>query len=67
VASSYCFTLVHQAGPTDYLSRVAWLAGIPLDKFMLDNTATVKDLDAPLTGINLLLCGPAPGEGEQPA
>jgi hypothetical protein len=46
---------------------VAWLAGIPLDNFMLDNTATIKDLDAPLTGINLLLCGPAPGEGEEQA
>jgi hypothetical protein len=45
---------------------VAWLAGIPLDKFILDNTATVKDLDAPLTGISLLLCGPAPGEGKEP-
>jgi hypothetical protein len=52
-----------QAKDTDYLSRVAWLAGIPLDKFMLDNTATIKDLDAPLAGVNLLLCGPAPGEG----
>jgi hypothetical protein len=37
--------------------------GIPLDKFMLDNTEAVKDLDAPLAGVNLLLCGPAPGEG----
>jgi len=52
-----------QAKGTDYLSRVAWLAGIPLDKFMLDNTEAVKDLDAPLAGVNLLLCGPAPGEG----
>jgi hypothetical protein len=42
---------------------VAWLAGIPLDKFMLDNTEAVKDLDAPLAGVNLLLCGPKPGEG----
>eukprot|EP00775_Hariotina_reticulata_P015368 gene15368-biopygen16523 len=49
------------AGPTDYLSRVAWLAGIPLDKFMLDNTAAVKDLDESLMGVNLLLCGAASG------
>jgi hypothetical protein len=54
---------MHQAKGTDYLSRVAWLAGIPLDKFMLDNTGAVKDLDAPLAGVNLLLCGPEPGEG----
>jgi hypothetical protein len=54
---------MHQAKGTDYLSRVAWLAGIPLDRFMLDNTEAVKDLDAPLAGVNLLLCGPAPGEG----
>jgi hypothetical protein len=52
-----------QAKGTDYLSRVAWLVGIPLDKFMLDNTEAVKDLDAPLAGVNLLLCGPKPGEG----
>eukprot|EP00775_Hariotina_reticulata_P003414 gene3414-biopygen5106 len=37
------------------------LAGIPLDKFMLDNTGAVRDLDAPLAGLSLLLCGPAPG------
>jgi hypothetical protein len=59
-------TCMHrQAKDTDYLSRVAWLAGIPLDKFMLDNTEAVKDLDAPLAGVKLLLCGPAPGEGWQ--
>jgi hypothetical protein len=56
---------MHQAKGTDYLSRVAWLAGIPLDKFMLDNTEAVKDLDAPLAGVNLLLCGPARGEGSE--
>jgi hypothetical protein len=49
-----------QAGPTDYLSRVAWLAGIPLNQFMLDNTGIVKDLDTPLTGLRLLLCKPKP-------
>eukprot|EP00775_Hariotina_reticulata_P003198 gene3198-biopygen4856 len=51
----------YKAKGTDYLSRVAGLAGIPLAKFMLDNTATVKDLDAPLAGVNLLLCGLPPG------
>jgi hypothetical protein len=56
-------TCMHQAKGIDYLSGMAWLAGIPLDKFMLDNTEAVKDLDAPLAGVKLLLCGPAPGEG----
>ncbi|WIA17476.1 hypothetical protein OEZ85_014315 [Tetradesmus obliquus] len=51
----------YQAQPGDYLSKVAWLAGIRLDKFMLDNTGVVKDLDAQLQGGQLLLCNPAPG------
>ncbi|WIA42784.1 hypothetical protein OEZ86_008723 [Tetradesmus obliquus] len=49
----------YQAQPGDYLSRVAWLAGIRLDNFMLDNTGVVKDLDARLQGSRLLLCNPA--------
>jgi hypothetical protein len=51
-----------QAQPGDYLSRVAGLAGIRLEKFMLDNTDVVKDLDAALQGSQLLLCDPTPGE-----
>lgn len=51
----------YQSQPDDYLSKVAWLAGIRLDKFMLDNTEVVRDLDAPLQGIQLLLCNPATG------
>jgi hypothetical protein len=51
-----------QARPGDYLSKLAWLAGIPLDHFMLDNAAVVKDLDAPLNGTQLLLCSPQRGE-----
>jgi hypothetical protein len=45
-----------QARAGDYLSKVAWLAGIPLEKFMMDNTARVKDLEAPVQGTSLLLC-----------
>ncbi|WIA08089.1 hypothetical protein OEZ85_007552 [Tetradesmus obliquus] len=45
----------------DYLSKVAWLAGIPLDAFMLDNTGQVTDLDASLQGVQLLLCNPKQG------
>jgi hypothetical protein len=51
-----------QARAGDYLSGVAWRAGIPLERFMEDNTETVKDLDAPLHGIQLLLCSPNPGK-----
>ncbi|WIA42770.1 hypothetical protein OEZ86_008710 [Tetradesmus obliquus] len=51
----------YQAQPGDYLSKVAWLAGIRIDKLMLDNTDVVKDLDASLQGMKLLLCNPTPG------
>jgi predicted Rdx family selenoprotein len=57
LCSDYC----PQAQPADYLSRVAWMAGIKLETFMLDNVGNVKDLDAPLAGTSLLLCGPAQG------
>jgi hypothetical protein len=40
------------------LSKVAVQAGIPLEKFMADNTGTVTDLDKPITGKELLLCSP---------
>jgi hypothetical protein len=50
-----------QARPGDILSQVAWMADIPLDKFMLDNTGIVKDLDAQLEGKQLLLCNPGQG------
>jgi hypothetical protein len=50
-----------QAQPGDYLSKVAFLSGIKLQQFMLDNMAIVKDLDAQLQGTQLLLCNPAQG------
>jgi hypothetical protein len=49
-----CFYYKARSG--DYLSKVAWLAGVPLETFMLDNIWTVKDLDAPIQGTTLLLC-----------
>eukprot|EP00878_Enallax_costatus_P007935 GHUV01008301.1.p1 GENE.GHUV01008301.1~~GHUV01008301.1.p1 ORF type:complete len:549 (+),score=91.58 GHUV01008301.1:280-1926(+) len=52
---------LYKARVGDYLSKIASLAGIPLDTFMLDNTPYVKDLDAPLEGTTLLLCNPLPG------
>jgi hypothetical protein len=40
----------------DYLSRVAQLADVPLEQFVLDNMAVVRDLGAALTGLTLLVC-----------
>lgn len=62
VAASIRKLWLLQARSGDYLSKVAWLAGIPLDAFMLDNTGQVKDLDASLQGVLLLLCNPKQGE-----
>ncbi|KAF6260274.1 hypothetical protein COO60DRAFT_907568 [Scenedesmus sp. NREL 46B-D3] len=56
----------YKARPGDYLSKVAWLAGIPLGRFMLENTDQVKDLDAPLHGKQLLLCKPKQGAYKVP-
>lgn len=50
-----------QAQPGDYPSRLALITRIPLEKFMLDNTPYIKDLDKPLTGIQVLLCNPVEG------
>ena len=52
-----------QATDTDYVSKVAWLADVPLEKFMMDNAPYVKDLEASLGNVNLLVCrNPQPGE-----
>jgi hypothetical protein len=53
---------VLQARPGDYLSKIAWQAGIDLARFMRDNTQYVKDLGAGLQGTQLLLCDPQQGE-----
>jgi hypothetical protein len=50
-----------QARSGDYLSLLAWQAGIPLDRLLLDNTAAVRDLDAALEGTRLMLCNPKQG------
>eukprot|EP00878_Enallax_costatus_P028535 GHUV01030826.1.p1 GENE.GHUV01030826.1~~GHUV01030826.1.p1 ORF type:complete len:522 (+),score=79.04 GHUV01030826.1:303-1868(+) len=60
-----CYWYKARAG--DYMSRVAWLAGIRLDKFMIDNAPYVKDLDAPLVGTNLLVCKPGKPEDVHPS
>ena len=52
---------VLQARPGDYLSKIAWLAGITLDKFMLDNVGNVKDVSVLPPGTKRLLCNPQPG------
>lgn len=50
-----------QARVGDYMSKIAWLAGVPLDAFMMDNVANVKDLDGSLEGKRLLVCNPEQG------
>ena len=47
-----------QAGASEYLSKIAWEAGIDLAQFTWDNRNQVKDLDAALAGTKLLLCSP---------
>ncbi|WIA36917.1 hypothetical protein OEZ86_008162 [Tetradesmus obliquus] len=51
----------YKAQPRDYLSRVAWLEGVPLEQLLLDNAAVIKDLDTALNGTQLLLCNPQRG------
>uniref|UniRef100_A0A383VH09 Peptidase C1A papain C-terminal domain-containing protein n=1 Tax=Tetradesmus obliquus TaxID=3088 RepID=A0A383VH09_TETOB len=51
----------YKAQPRDYLSRVAWLEGVPLEQLLLDNAAVIKDLDTALNGTRLLLCNPQRG------
>lgn len=46
----------YKAMPGDYLSKVAARAGIDLEKLLLDNLGSLRDLDAPLEGKALLLC-----------
>jgi hypothetical protein len=50
-----------QARKADYLSKVAWLAGIPLQQFIEDNMNTVDPRDLAV-GTPLLMCNPKPGE-----
>lgn len=46
----------------DYPSKIAFRFGIPLDQFMRQNTAYIKDLETSLTGVQVLCCNPANGE-----
>jgi hypothetical protein len=50
-----------QASRSDYPSRIAWRAGLPLEQFLLDNIDTITDLDAPLTGLTFRVCNPSSG------
>lgn len=52
-----------QARQGDYLSRIADVTRIPLDKLLEDNIDAIKDLRASLAGTRLLLCKPAQGVG----
>jgi hypothetical protein len=52
--------LMLQAQPGDFVSKVADTAVIKIGKLLLDNNSTLKDLDKPLEGTQLLLCDPDP-------
>eukprot|EP00878_Enallax_costatus_P006198 GHUV01006498.1.p1 GENE.GHUV01006498.1~~GHUV01006498.1.p1 ORF type:complete len:408 (+),score=59.39 GHUV01006498.1:557-1780(+) len=52
---------LYKARAGDYMSKIAWLAGIDLEKFMIENAGIVEDLDAPLKGISLLVCNATRG------
>jgi hypothetical protein len=45
-----------QALPRDYLSGVSDRVGVPLQKLLLDNLDTLRDLDSPLAGKKLAVC-----------
>lgn len=52
--------LLLQAQPGDFISKVADAAVIRVGQLLLDNNSTLKDLDKPLEGTQLLLCDPDP-------
>lgn len=56
-----CPSCFLQAGPGDYLSKIAFLGGLKLNRLLQDNLDTITDLDMPLQGRRLLLCNPNPG------
>lgn len=51
-----CVTYTAEEG--DYLSRIAKLAGITVERLLADNTQQIPDLSADLAGKNLLICKP---------
>jgi hypothetical protein len=53
VLCSYCFP---QAVPGDYVSKVAYLAGMSVKQLLLDNIHKLPDLDKALRGQILRLC-----------
>lgn len=54
-----CATYI-QAQPGDYLSKIADAAVIRVGQLLLDNNSTLRDLNKPLSGTQLLLCNPDP-------
>lgn len=52
------FMLQAQAG--DYISKVADMAVVRVSQLLLDNNSTLRDLDKPLEGTQLILCDPDP-------
>lgn len=54
---SCCLLSLRQAHQHDYLSKVARLAGVTVERLLENNAAVIKSLDASLAGKTLLLCG----------
>lgn len=57
---------LYKAAPTDYLSNIAWRAGIPVEKLLSDNLDVIKDLDSPLAGKSLVVCGSTVASSQLP-
>jgi hypothetical protein len=53
-------TLQAQVG--DYVSKISLLFDLELGRFLTENTGRIKDLNTPLTGQQLMVCQPHPGE-----
>ena len=52
---------------TDFVARVAAWFDLPIQKVLLDNANVIGDLDAPLSGKVLLLCGISPERLQPPS
>jgi hypothetical protein len=53
---------LYSAGSFDYVSRVARVLGVPVGTLLADNADVIRDLDQPLIGKQLLVCGKRGGQ-----
>ncbi|KAI8468498.1 MAG: hypothetical protein J3K34DRAFT_9457 [Monoraphidium minutum] len=54
---------VYTGQPGDYLSKVARLSGVDLEKLIIDNSSKLPDLGMDLDGVQLLLCAATKAAG----